>query len=152
MEQKLEFVPLSAGHISALARLDETAPDPWSAEQLAAELEKPESRATVALLAGEPAAFACFSLWGDTADLSTVTVDAARRNRGVGHALLCHCLCALKKEGAQRVVLEVRCSNAPALALYRRLGFTTLACRRGLYTAPKEDGFLMECKLTRGEK
>jgi ribosomal-protein-alanine N-acetyltransferase len=40
--------------------------------------------------------------------------------------------------GARGMLLEVRPSNAPALALYRSSGFEAIGVRRGYY--PAEDG------------
>ena len=145
--QTFGFVPLAPEHLSALAALDATAPDPWSEAEIAAELKKPQTRCTVALQSGVPVGLVCFWLEEKTADLATVTVEAAARGRGIGRALLLHCFEQLAAEEAERILLEVRCSNAPALALYRSLGFAVLATRKNLYTAPREDGLLMELVL-----
>ena len=61
--------------------------------------------------------------------------------------LLGHAFAALRPLGARRCLLEVRCSNAAARALYRRLGFAVLARRPGLYSAPREDGETMALAL-----
>jgi ribosomal-protein-alanine N-acetyltransferase len=50
---------------------------------------------------------------------------------------------ALVKE----VVLEVRASNHPALALYRRLGFVESGRRKDYYQIPVEDALLMRLGL-----
>ncbi|MEG0804398.1 MAG: ribosomal protein S18-alanine N-acetyltransferase [Pygmaiobacter sp.] len=142
--ETLRFVPLAKEHVAALAKLDETAPDPWNEPEIAAELTKPACRCTVALLQGEPVAFGCFWRTGETADLATLSVRQQNRRCGIGRALLKAALAALQAEGVCRVLLEVRCSNAPAIALYESLGFERLAQRKALYTKPMEDGFLME--------
>ena len=128
----------------AYAPLCADALDPWTEEELAAELEKPSSRCFAARLDGEPAGFACFSLFDQTAELETVAVGTALRGQGIAGALLRTVFAALAEEGATRCLLEVRCSNAPALALYQRLGFVRLARRAGLFDRPREDGFTME--------
>lgn len=144
---QLRFGPLAAADLPALAALDADAPDPWSAAQIAAELQRAGGHAFTAFLDGAPVGFACFSLDGDTAFLETVAVAAACRGRGVGGALLGHAFAALRPLGARRCLLEVRCSNAAARALYRRLGFAVLARRPGLYSAPREDGETMALAL-----
>jgi ribosomal-protein-alanine N-acetyltransferase len=45
--------------------------------------------------------------------------------------------------GARRATLEVRRSNAPAIALYERLGFSVCAVRPGYYTGPDEDALIL---------
>lgn len=148
----LSFVPLASHHVPALAVLDQTAPDPWSEAEIAAELQKPQTRCTVALQDDVPVGFACFWQEAETADLATVTVRADARGKGIGRALLQACFAGLAAEGVERVLLEVRCSNAPALVLYQHLGFCPLATRRNLYTAPREDGLLMELALPHAAK
>ncbi len=41
------------------------------------------------------------------------------------------------------MTLEVRPSNAPAVALYRKLGFEVLGTRKNYYTNPDEDAYVM---------
>ena len=41
------------------------------------------------------------------------------------------------------MTLEVRASNAPALALYEGAGFRRVGVRKNFYTAPAEDAVLM---------
>ena len=145
--QGLRFAPVAPRDVPALAALHADAPDPWTAAQLRAELEKPECRAFAAFADGAPAGFACLSLLGATAELQTVAVARALRGGGIGGALLRHAFAALRRQGAARCLLEVRCSNAAARALYRKLGFETLALRRGLFSSPREDGETMELAL-----
>lgn len=142
--------PLPARDCAPLAAGCADAADPWSAGDLAAELEKDTSRCFAAYLAGAAAGFACFSLIGDTAELAMVAVASPLRGRGIAGALLRGALAQLAAAGARRCLLEVRCSNAPALALYRRLGFAVLARRPALFDRPREDGFTMELRLAPG--
>ena len=39
--------------------------------------------------------------------------------------------------------LEVRVSNEPAIALYKTYGFEVAGVRKGFYTAPREDAYVM---------
>ena len=43
----------------------------------------------------------------------------------------------------ESIYLEVRPSNAPAIALYERQGFVTVGCRKRFYRAPVEDALIM---------
>ena len=54
---------------------------------------------------------------------------------------------ALKAEGAGQCFLEVRAANAPAIALYRRLGFAAAGVRRGFYRDPPDDAVVMTLTL-----
>ncbi|MBA3301208.1 MAG: hypothetical protein H0T15_05010, partial [Thermoleophilaceae bacterium] len=46
------------------------------------------------------------------------------------------------REGEQ-YTLEVRTSNAPAIAMYERFGFRSAGVRRGYYHDNKEDALIM---------
>jgi [ribosomal protein S18]-alanine N-acetyltransferase len=65
------------------------------------------------------------------------------RRRGVAAALLERILAEGRKLGAFRATLEVRRSNEAALALYKRLGFSVEATRRGYYSQPEEDALVL---------
>ena len=48
-----------------------------------------------------------------------------------------------RHEGVDRLLLEVRVSNLPAINLYRNRGFVIDGTRRDFYSNPREDAFLM---------
>ncbi len=77
------------------------------------------------------------------AELETVVVSASARRRGVGRALMAALGAGLKREGVTEVILEVRASNAGALALYASMGFRETGRRVRYYVDPVEDAILM---------
>ncbi|GAA5317525.1 MAG: ribosomal protein S18-alanine N-acetyltransferase [Candidatus Pelagadaptatus aseana] len=88
--------------------------------------------------------FAVFSSVVDEAELLDCVVDPACHSQGLGRFLMGEVLPQV--EGfARRVFLEVRESNAPAIALYQSVGFVEVGCREGYYPAPtgREDALLM---------
>ena len=91
--------------------------------------------------------FAVFQLAAGEASLYALNVDPAARRKGVGAALLAGALGALRAEGADQCFLEVRAANAPAIALYRRLGFAAAGVRRGFYHDPPDDAVVMTLTL-----
>ena len=66
------------------------------------------------------------------------------RRQKLGEALVKHMLSDFQTQGVERVFLEVRRSNVPAIALYEKLGFSVLGVRRAYYENPKEDALVME--------
>lgn len=56
--------------------------------------------------------------------LNDLYVREASRRLGVGRALVQHCLGFARRDGAARLTLETQGTNAPARALYDKLGFT----------------------------
>ena len=82
--------------------------------------------------------------------LLNLTVAPAYQGRGHGRFLL-DALCeAGRVVGTSQLWLEVRQSNARALALYLRYGFRTIGTRRGYYPAAegrREDATVMSLSL-----
>ena len=82
---------------------------------------------------------------GGIADLLTLGVDPACQGCGVGQQLLDRLFHRLAVERADALFLEVRGSNAAALALYHKCGFESVATRKGYYRdgAEPEDALVM---------
>jgi len=80
-----------------------------------------------------------------------VCVRTDLQGRGLGRALMLHLIETARGHGATLVMLEVRPSNLPALALYRTLGFNELGLRRDYYPARhgREDGLVLALELLR---
>ena len=92
--------------------------------------------------AGALCGVATFALAGDVVDLLRVIVAPDARGRGLGRSLVRAGLVWASEVGAERVMLEVDAANAPALALYRGLGFEAIATRTGYY-GPGADAVIM---------
>lgn len=144
---ELSVRPMADADASRCAAIAAAAPEPWSESQLLSELESPAARLFVAEGDGGVLGFAVFQLAAGEASLYALNVDPAARRKGVGAALLAGALEALKAEGAGQCFLEVRAANAPALALYRRLGFSSAGVRRGFYRDPPDDAVVMTLTL-----
>jgi len=84
------------------------------------------------------------------AHLLNLTIAPLWRRHGLGRDLLDHCLARARDHRADSLFLEVRASNAAAIALYHGRGFVDLAVRRGYYPARdgREDALIMKKDLT----
>jgi ribosomal-protein-alanine N-acetyltransferase len=84
------------------------------------------------------------------AHLLNITIAPAWRRHGLGRELLEHSVGSARTHHAESLFLEVRISNAAAIALYRSSGFIDLAVRRGYYPARdgREDALIMRRDLT----
>jgi len=80
-------------------------------------------------------------------ELETIAVAAAGQRRGVGRSLFAALAADLSAAGATDVHLEVRSSNAQALAFYAALGFEETGRRPRYYTDPVEDALLLRLRL-----
>ncbi len=83
------------------------------------------------------------------AELLTIGVAAAQQRKGLGRAMLAEMLDMARAKNMHRVFLEVRPSNAAAIALYRSAGFKEIGVRRGYYQNANgsEDALVMACEL-----
>jgi ribosomal-protein-alanine N-acetyltransferase len=119
--------------------------NPWTREMLAHELRTSAvARVYVLRAAGRRVAAFC-SCWilFDELHINTLAVDPELRRLGLATALMKHLLAVAAAEGANRALLEVRRSNAPAIKLYESLGFQVTDVRRHYYTQPVEDALIL---------
>ena len=81
--------------------------------------------------------------------LLNLSVAAAQQRRGHGAALLREVMRMARERGAGSLFLEVRPTNAAALALYGRFGFRQIGLRRGYYPAygGREDALVLSITL-----
>lgn len=87
---------------------------------------------------GAVVGYAIMSLGGDEAHLLNLCLDEPARGRGLATMMLDHLILKAMREGVRVLYLEVRPSNAAALALYARAGFARIGVRKSYYRA--EDG------------
>ena len=110
----------------------------WSAAEFEALLS---SKTAIGAGAVDPASddlrgFALARIAADEAEILTIAVHAAFRNRGIGRALMADILARLSAAHARSLFLEVESANGPAIALYTRLGFREVGRRSGYYRKP----------------
>jgi [ribosomal protein S18]-alanine N-acetyltransferase len=89
--------------------------------------------------AGGLAGFAIMKYGDEEAHLLLLAVDAHRRRRGVGTALMSWLESTVRTAGLGVIRLETRRSNLAAQAFYRRLGYQPVSRVRGWYRGI-EDG------------
>lgn len=80
-------------------------------------------------------------------EVENIVVDPAIRKQGVAQAMLRELATRAKERGGMRIHLEVRESNAPAIALYRKVGFIETTRRKNYYSNPDEDALLFSLAL-----
>jgi ribosomal-protein-alanine acetyltransferase len=100
---------------------------------------------------GRIVAFGVMLLAPGEAQLLNLSVVGDARRQGLGRALLDRFVDDAQSAGAEQMFLEVRVSNAPAIALYRSAGFAPVARRHHYYPATArsgtEDALVMRRKL-----
>jgi len=128
--------PLRSDKAEACARLHAQGfAHPWSKGEVAELIVSPSTLAAAALdpVDGRLRGFILSRLAADEAEILTIAVEAASQGKGVGRALLSENLRQAANAGAKTIFLEVDKMNAPAVALYERLGFVKVGERPGYY-------------------
>ena len=69
----------------------------------------------------------------EVADLNRIAVCPDARGKGVGSRVLCALESMAREMGVERIMLEVRQSNAAAIGLYEKAGFTRISERKKYY-------------------
>jgi ribosomal-protein-alanine N-acetyltransferase len=83
----------------------------------------------------------------DDVQVNNIAVHPDCRGLGLGEAMMRYAIASVRESGATFMTLEVRQSNASALALYKKLGFEIMGSRKNYYTKPDEDAFVMALVL-----
>ena len=134
-------------------------PHPWSADLMRRELDHDWSRVVLAVeragLAGAQAServvgYIVFWLVHDEVHVLNVATDPVVRRRGVGRRLMREAEEDGRRRAARLATLEVRRSNAPAIELYRSLGYRQVGVRPRYYQEDGEDALVMVKELQRG--
>lgn len=97
----------------------------------------------------EVIAYGVMSVAAQEAHILTFAVHPERQSRGLGKKLLNHLLQIARRQRVEKIFLEVRPSNAIAIALYEKIGFSHIGKRPGYYPAHhgREDAVVMVLDL-----
>ena len=143
--------PMAPGDLPEVAAIEsDSFPNPWPLEALRHELvTNPFCTSFVVEQEGRVAGYAFLWVIFEQAHLINIAVDREYRRCGLGEALLVHALEQARSMGGERIHLEVRESNAPAIALYRKHGFGELG-RIERYYSDGAAALVMEASLKAG--
>lgn len=144
----MRIVKMEACHVASVAALEKLCfSSPWSENSIASELQNPLALWLVAMEDGVLAGYIGSQTVQGESDMMNVAVNPEFRRRGIGRALVEALMTALAQEGSTSLTLEVRRSNAPAIALYEALGFEQVGCRKNYYRAPREDALILRREI-----
>ena len=145
-----EIVPMDRSHISQIAQLErECFSTPWTEAMLEEELFNPQASFIVAEDGeGNILGYAGLHVVLDEGYIDNIAVHPDARRHGVASALL-DVYCRFGGANLAFLTLEVRSSNAPAIALYEKLGFQQVGRRKNYYAEVHEDAILMTVEFDR---
>ena len=135
---------MNAAHVPQVAELERICfADPWSEKSVASELDNKWALWLVAVEDDRVIGYIGSQTSIDETDVMNVAVHPDFRRRGIAESLIIRLVEELKNRGSHALMLEVRASNAPAIALYEKLGFLQVGCRKNYYRNPKEDALIL---------
>lgn len=135
-------------HTSSVAELEKLCfTVPWSEQAFLDELtQNPAARYIVLLDKVNPAHVIAYGgYWKifDEGHITNIAVHPDWRNQKAATYLMCQMMQFAQAEGIKDMTLEVRTSNLPAQAVYRKLGFQNEGLRKNYYEDTGEDAIIM---------
>ncbi len=141
----IDFAPCHAGRAAELEALSFSSP--WNEKMLLDSLD--HGIFLVCVKNGTLLGYVGSYCVGDEAAITNIAVFPEYKRQGVGEALMKELIKRAEEKGLVQVSLEVRVSNTPAISLYAKLGFEIAGTRRGFYTSPREDAYVLTYDLQR---
>ena len=138
------IVPMDRSHIEQIAALErECFSTPWSEAMLTEVLFDSQASFIVAESEeGGVLGYAGLQVVLDEGYIDNIAGEPNARRHGVADELL-DVFCRFGEANLAFLTLEVRASNAPAIALYRKHGFEEAGRRKNYYTTPAEDAVII---------
>lgn len=139
-----EIVPMDESYVSQIAEIEKLCfSAPWTENSIREELTN-EVAHFIAAVSGETVLgyIGVHEICGE-AYIDNIAVHPDYRRMGLGERLLYEAQNGAAERKCEFISLEVRKSNAPAIALYEKQGYNIAGERKNFYTDPGEDGLIM---------
>lgn len=131
---------MNESHLDDVAEIENACfSHPWRRKDLEAQLSLDTSHFIVAAVNGRAVGYMGLQIFSGEGYVTNVAVLPEYRRRGIAETLIA----AQMKNDMRFISLEVRKSNAAAIALYEKSGFENVGIRPKFYTDPTEDAVIM---------
>ena len=138
----MKIVKMTASDCRELAELDRRCFSvPWSEQSFFEETKNTLATYLLARDDGKTVGYCGFWRVSGEAQITNIAVLPEYRHQGAAKALIEEMLKICKDD--ERIILEVRQSNLPAISLYEKFGFEKAGIRKRFYHSPDEDGITM---------
>lgn len=143
--KNLEIISARKENIEEIYKIEtESFSDPWSISCLEDEILSESSCFLVAISSKEILGYILGKTVLENADILKLATKPQFKHFGIAKRLLNEFIRSAAKLKIQKVVLEVRVSNTAAINLYKNTGFRVISTRKGFYSSPKENAYLMQ--------
>ncbi len=140
----IEIRPMTHDDTGEIALIEkECFSAPWSQDGLISELSNDGAVFLTAVIDGEIAGYMGMHIVLDECYIANVAVKPQFRRQGIADKLLSRAEKEAMDKGCAFISLEVRVSNAPAIALYEKRGYVSLGERKNFYSDPTENALIM---------
>lgn len=145
----IEFEVLSMDNIDEVWRLEqECFDDPWTKKMFESEID---NRVSVYIVARDKETDKVVGFGGvwtvlDCADITDIAVHSDYRRCGLGAEIMRLLIRICAERGVKTVNLEVKTTNAAAIALYKKMGFEQCGIRKKYYHN-RDDATLMALEI-----
>ena len=145
----MDIIQMNESHIADIVEMEKLYfSDPWHEGAFHYELNNRLSLWLVAVENGRVVGYVGSQTVLGEADMMNLAVREEYRRQGVAQQLVDVLVRRLSQNNAYALMLEVRMSNTPAIALYGKLGFEQVGRRPNYYFKPKEDALIMRKEWT----
>ena len=139
----VEVVQLGSSDLDALVELEKTCfAYHWTQEQFLMGLEQGIYVILGTRIDGQLVGYIAFSLIEDEMEILNLAVHPNYRKQKLASALLDRAFVICRVRGVKKSFLDVKESNDPAIAMYKKYGYEQFGVRKKYYPDTKEDALL----------
>lgn len=143
---------MTSADVDMVAELDKKCFSiPWSRQSFAEEMENKIAVYFVATDEDNVIGYCGFWQASDEGDITNIAVLPEYRRKGIGGMLVERLIAEANNMELVLLTLEVRKSNVPAQALYKKYGFVPIGERKRYYRDNHEDALIMMKRLKTSE-
>lgn len=144
----IAVVDATEAMVPAIAAIEqECFSDPWTQQAIQSQLTGPNHIFLAAADGETVAGYVGLMYVIDEGYIANVAVTADYRRQHIADLLIAELVRRGQELHLAFLTLEVRASNEPAQALYRKHGFEVVGLRKRYYEKPREDALLMTLYL-----
>jgi len=122
---------------------------PWTEEEFLQCLHQPNCLGMVAEYEGRVVGFVIYETPKNRIFVTNIATDPEFQRHGVARQMIQKLVAKMIYQRRQKIAIEIRETNLPALLCFRALGFRTALIRKNFYENQSEDAYVLQYRLGR---